>query len=184
MKKTDNFKDESGVIYCPDLVNLIFISKPALTALHLNVLHEFLDVSVSVRWNITVRLHVEHRSQAFPPQPVLLLQGHGHGREQVIQGGQPLQSEGVVRLSAEGGSVVEEPDPWPVGENVVIHRGLFMKQCPGLVAETRERRLIGPEVCPVKNDGCRPFVELHLQDFRTRVSVRTTTSGWIENAQG
>lgn len=37
-----------------------------------------------------------------------------------------------------------------------------MKQRPGLVLEARERRLIGPEVCPIKNDGRCPFVELHL----------------------
>lgn len=133
-----------------------------LRALHLNVLHELLDVSVSVRRNVTVRLHVEHRGQALLPQPVLLLQGHRHRCEQVIQGWQPLQCERVVRLSAEGGGVVEQPDPWSMGKKVVIHWRLFVKQRPGLVTETRERRLICPEVCSIKNDGCCPFVELHL----------------------
>lgn len=44
-----------------------------------------------------------------------------------------------------------------------------MEQCPGLVAETRERRLICPEVCPIKDDRCCPFVQLHLSRSNPRL---------------
>lgn len=130
--------------------------------LYLNILHELLNVSVSVRWYIAVGLHVEHRTQALPPQPVLLLQGHDHRPQQVIQRRQPLQGQRIVGLPAKRGGVVEQPDPRSMGEDVVIHGRLLVEQGPGLVAETREWRLIRPEVCSVKDDGCGPFVQLDL----------------------
>ena len=147
----------------------VYAHQVCICAVYLNVLHELLDVSVSVWWHIAVGLHVEHRSQALPPQLVLLLQGHGHGRQQVLQRGQPLQGQRVVRLPAKRGSVVEQLDPWSMGEEVVIHGGLFMEQCPRLVTETRERRLVRPDVCSIKDDGCCPFVQLDLSRSNSRL---------------
>jgi len=37
-----------------------------------------------------------------------------------------------------------------------------MEQSPRLVAEAREWRLISPEVCSIKDDGCGPSVQLDL----------------------
>lgn len=142
----------------------IGVPEKNISVLYLNILHELLDISVSVWRYIAVRLHVEHRSQALPPQPVLLLQGHDHRLKQVIQRRQPLQGQRIVWLPAKCGSVVEQPDSRSMGEDVVIHGWLFMEQCPGLVAETRERRLICTKVCSIKDDGCCPFVQLDLED--------------------
>lgn len=122
-------------------------------------------------------LHVEHRCQAFPPQPVLLSKGHGHRCQQVVQGGQPLQRQRVVRLPAEGGGIVEQPDARPMREEVVVHGRLLVKQRPGLVTEAGQGSLVRPEVCAVEDDGSCALVQLDLSGPNLRLLADCL---WVE----
>lgn len=142
------------------------------SVLHLDVLHELLDISVPVWWDIAVGLHVEHRSQALPPQLVLLHEGNGRRCKQVVQRRQPLQRQRIVWLPAECGGVIKQPDPRTVGEQVVVHGRLLVEQRPGLATETRQRCFIRPEVCSVEDDGCRAFVQLDLFKIKLKIICR------------
>lgn len=105
-------------------------------------------------------LHVQHRGIALPPPGVLLGQRHRRA-PQVAHAGQPLQGEGVVGLPAEGGRVVEELDAGRVREQVVVHGGLLVEERPGLVGQAGQRRLVGPEVGAVKDEGLGAAVPGH-----------------------
>lgn len=97
-------------------------------------------------------LQVQHRAVAPPPPRVLLGQRHGRA-PQVPHAGQPLQRQRVVGLPTEGGRVVEELDAGRVRENVVVHGGLLVEERPGLVGQAGQRRLVGPEVGAVEDEG-------------------------------
>lgn len=105
----------------------VSIVKTLSVRVHLNVLHEFSDVSISIRRRVAVRLDVDHRRQSFP-QVVFVGQ-----RQQVCLCGEGVDvlkvlcGERQMRAAAEGCGVVELGNERLVEKLVVIFGRLLMK---------------------------------------------------------
>lgn len=86
----------------------VFIMKTLPVRVHLNVLHQLLNVDISIGRRVAVRLDVHHRRQGFPQ---LVFVGQ---REQMCVCGeradalQVLCGEGQVSVPAEARRVVEQ----------------------------------------------------------------------------
>lgn len=147
----------------------VFIMKTLSVRVHLNVSHQLPNVRVSIGRRVAVGLNVRHGRQAFSQ---LVFVGQ---REQVrscrerADALQVLCGEGQMRVTAEGGRVVEQRDERLVKELVVIFGRLLVEQSPVMIGASGQRKTFSAEICTcLKRTGKCDQSLKHLKYMNTK----------------